>query len=30
VNIQLLYGGQNVRDEIMGLKRGPQIVVGTP
>ncbi|MCH2188308.1 DEAD/DEAH box helicase [Candidatus Gracilibacteria bacterium] len=28
--IQLLYGGQNIRDEIMGLKRGPQIVVGTP
>ena len=30
VGIQLLYGGQNVRDEIMGLKRWPQIVVGTP
>ncbi len=30
VNIQLLYGGQNVRDELSGLKRGPQIVVGTP
>lgn len=30
VNIQLLYGGQNVRDELQGLKRGPQIVVGTP
>lgn len=28
--IQLLYGGQNVRDELMGLKRNPQIVVGTP
>lgn len=30
VKIQLLYGGQNVRDEIRGLKNGPQIVVGTP
>ena len=30
VKIQLLYGGQNIRDELMGLKRGPQIVVGTP
>jgi ATP-dependent RNA helicase DeaD len=30
VKIQLLYGGQNVRDELMGLKREPQIVVGTP
>ncbi|MCP4522834.1 MAG: DEAD/DEAH box helicase [Candidatus Gracilibacteria bacterium] len=30
VNIQLLYGGQNVRDELSGLRRGPQIVVGTP
>ena len=28
--IQLLYGGQNIRDELMGLKRNPQIVVGTP
>lgn len=30
VKIQLLYGGQNIRDELMGLKREPQIVVGTP
>ena len=30
VKIQLLYGGQNVRDEIRGLKNGAQIVVGTP
>lgn len=30
VRIQLLYGGQNIREEIQGLKRGPQIVVGTP
>ncbi len=30
VNVQLLYGGQNIRDELMWLKRGPQIVVGTP
>ena len=30
VNIQLLYGWQNVRDELMALKRWPQIVVGTP
>lgn len=30
VNIQLLYGGQNVRTELAGLRRGPQIVVGTP
>lgn len=28
--VQLLYGGQNIRDEISGLKRKPQIVVGTP
>lgn len=28
--IQLLYGGQNIRDELMGLKKNPQIVVGTP
>ena len=30
ISIQLLYGGQNMRDEIMGLKRKPQIVVWTP
>jgi ATP-dependent RNA helicase DeaD len=30
VRIQLLYGGQNIRDELSGLRRGPQIVVGTP
>jgi ATP-dependent RNA helicase DeaD len=30
VKIQLLYGGQNIREEIMALKRGPHIVVGTP
>ena len=30
VKIQLLYGGQNIREEIMGLKRGAHIVVGTP
>lgn len=28
--IQLLYGGQNIRDELMGLKKKPQIVVWTP
>jgi ATP-dependent RNA helicase DeaD len=27
VKIQLLYGGQNVRDELMGLKSCPHIVV---
>lgn len=30
VKIQLLYGGQNIREEIEGLKRRPHIVVGTP
>jgi len=30
VKIQLLYGGQNIRTELAGLKRAPQIVVGTP
>ena len=30
VKIQLLYGGQNIREELMWLKRWPQIVVGTP
>ncbi len=30
VRVQLLYGGQNIRDELMGLRRWPQIVVGTP
>jgi ATP-dependent RNA helicase DeaD len=30
VKIQLLYGGQNVRDELQWLRRWPQIVVGTP
>ncbi|MDD3145048.1 MAG: DEAD/DEAH box helicase [Candidatus Gracilibacteria bacterium] len=30
VKIQLLYGGQNIRDELSGLRAGPQIVVGTP
>lgn len=30
VKVQLLYGGQNIRDELLGLKNGPQIVVGTP
>ncbi len=30
VKIQLLYGGQNIRDELMWLKKEPQIVVGTP
>lgn len=30
VKVQLLYGGQNIRDELMWLRRGPQIVVGTP
>lgn len=30
VKVQLLYGGQNIRDELIGLKNGPQIVVGTP
>jgi len=30
VKITLLYGGQNIRDEIRALKNGPHIVVGTP
>jgi len=30
VKVQLLYGGQNIRDELMWLRRWPQIVVGTP
>lgn len=30
IKIQLLYWGQNIRDELSGLKSGPQIVVGTP
>lgn len=30
VKIQLLYGGQNIRDELMGLKWNPHIVVWTP
>ena len=30
VRVTLLYGGQNIRDELMELKRGPHIVVGTP
>ncbi len=30
VKVTLLYGGQNIRDELMELKRGPHIVVGTP
>jgi len=30
VKIQLLYGGQNIREELLWLKNGPQIVVGTP
>jgi len=30
VKIQLLYWGQNIRDELSGLRSGPQIVVGTP
>lgn len=30
VKIQLLYWGQNIRDELSGLRAGPQIVVGTP
>ncbi len=30
VHITLLYGGQNIRDEVRALKRGPDIVVGTP
>lgn len=30
VKIQLLYWGQNIRDELSGLRVGPQIVVGTP
>jgi len=29
VKIQLLYGGQNIGKELDGLKRKPQIVVGT-
>ena len=28
--IQLLYWGQNIRDELIGLRRWTQIVVGTP
>ena len=30
VRITLLYGGQNIRDEVLALKRHPHIVVGTP
>ncbi|NVP17568.1 DEAD/DEAH box helicase [Candidatus Gracilibacteria bacterium] len=30
IKIQLLYGGQNIRDELSGLRSGPQIIVGTP
>ena len=30
VKITLLYGGQNIRDELQELKRHPHIVVGTP
>ncbi len=30
VKITLLYGGQNIRDEVRSLKNGPHIVVGTP
>lgn len=30
IKIQLLYWGQNIRDELSGLRSGPQIVVGTP
>ena len=30
VKITLLYGGQNIRDEIYNLKGGTHIVVGTP
>ena len=30
VKITLLYGGQNIRDEVRALKRWPHIVVGTP
>ena len=30
VKVQLLYGGQNIRDELTGLRKWPQIVVGTP
>jgi ATP-dependent RNA helicase DeaD len=30
VKVQLLYGGQNMWDELRGLKREPHIVVGTP
>jgi len=30
IKIQLLYGWQNIRDELMWLKKKPQIVVGTP
>lgn len=30
VKIVLLYGGQNIREEMRALKNGPHIVVGTP
>ncbi len=30
VKITLLYGGQNIREEIRALKNSPHIVVGTP
>lgn len=30
IKIQLLYWWQNIRDELSGLRSGPQIVVGTP
>ena len=29
VKVQLIYGGQNYTKELDGLKRKPQIVVGT-
>ncbi len=30
VKVTLLYGGQNIREEMRALKNGPHIVVGTP
>ena len=30
VKIQLLYGGQNIRSELIGLRKIPHIVVWTP
>ncbi|MCK5677197.1 MAG: DEAD/DEAH box helicase, partial [Flavobacteriaceae bacterium] len=30
LNVLAVYGGANIEDQIRGLKRGSQVVVGTP